>query len=800
MTSLPDRFARIVTSYPRRALAATAALVVLLGVGFVRPGLGFDADNAIWFVEGDPTLVAYEQLPERFGDNKFVVVAITTDDSAPHVFNQETFELTDEITRWFEEQYVVVSVRSLTNHERIVPSPELIDIEAIWPLPPSVSGFEELRELLVIDELVTGSLVSTDQQTSLVYARVETLDDDVTPYAELVAAFTEFLAELDTRGHTIAASGEPLIAGWILTLSMQDFAVIAPASLLLIVLLTWLIFRRFVAVWTALAVVVVALVGTLGFTALVGDKLNMLNMTLIHILIPICVADCVHILTHFFRHYRREPDGASNGREAAAYSLSTLFVPCSLTTVTTAVGFLALTPSRLQPMRELGYQAAFGVTLTLLVALVALPAVLSMYRGKPRGGGARPSRAASLARWAADATYRFRWPIVGATGVVLVVAASQLGDIRPETRNSDYFKPNSPVRQGMEDLDRILRGAVALELVIDSGHEGGVKEPSFLDKVGELTAWIEARAVGAKPIGLRSYLESINETLALIPHPEKKTAEGEPSYRYVPPDRRMISQMMLAYESLGAAESLRAYVDPTERYTRLPMPLPDMPRTEYEAVVADLTAFVAATVPEYPVEQTGMVMLFTAMDRYILETAHLSFSIALGVVIFCLFLVLRSVRLGLIAIAPNLLPLTVAGALLVAADLRLDFGTTMVAAITFGLIVDDTIHFMTRLRARLREGKSPREAVLLTYQDAGMAIVTTSIIITVGFGLYMMSSFVPNIRFGSLAALVVSLACLVDLIVVPALLYIVYPGDRPRGPAVAGKTLDATGAPLGGDA
>ncbi|MBI4509978.1 MAG: MMPL family transporter [Deltaproteobacteria bacterium] len=784
-----ESFARWVTEHPIRVLLLSLVLVGSLTVGLARPGLAFDAQNRIWFVQGDPTLAAYERLPKLFGDSKYVVVAITGPQGQSTIFDETSFSLIEQVSRWLEDQRIVLQVRSLTKYERIVGGAELVELEKVWPLPPRYASLRELREVLAQDELVLGTLVSRDLRSALVYAKVQTVDGDVTPCAELTSALEAFLGRVDKKGHATAISGEPVFAGWVQRASTNDFGRMAPLSVLAMALILFIAFRRGVAVWAPLVVVVAALLGTLGFMALLGRKLNMLNFTLFNILLPVCLAECIHFLTVFFAHYRRPAGERGNAPLAAARAIASLFWPFAFTTLTTVLGFLALVPSRLRPMRELGWEAALGVGLGWILSLLAFPAMLALYRGRPRRvHEPQPTdRSVRVATWATSLAHRFRWPIVITAAVATIACLPLIGSLRAETHNNDYFKPGSPERTQAEALDRILGGSVALELVIDSGRSGGVKDPTFLHKMEEFQGWIGALGIGARPISLVDYVKSINEALELEPKPAS-SAEDPNRFRFIPGDSRMVAQMLVAYESLGPVDSLTAYKDPTERFFRLPVPMPSLTRTEYERRIDQILGHAKSHYPDMTLEATGMVRLFTVMDRYILGTARSSFAWSLLPIILCLFLVLRSLRLGLLAILPNVLPNLAVGAVLSALDLPLDFGTSMVAAIVLGIVVDDTIHFMARLRSSIDETPTLREAVIKTQLEAGGAITISTVVISLGFALYGFSSLVPNMRFGLFASLVVSLACMIELLLTPALLFAFPPRVRGGRPAEAQAT------------
>lgn len=771
MTRLADTLARLVTGHPWKALGASLLLVLGCAVGLVRPGLAFDAQNRIWFVEGDPTLEAYERLPRLFGDNKYAVVAVTAP-SGP-VVTEAGLQVVDAITRWLDAQPIVVQARSVTSFERILGSEELIEVERVWPLPPRYRSIDELRAVLAEDELVAGTLLSRDGASALVYARVETLDGDVTPYGALVRDLQAFLAGLDTRGHAVAISGEPVFAGWIQRTSMADSGLMAPLSIAIMAILLGVTFRRAISVWAPLAVIVLALTGTFGVMALLGRRLNLLNVTLFNILLPVCLAECIHLLSEFFRHYR-----GGNAPEAAARTVRALFRPFLFTTLTTVAGFLALCPSRLKPMRELGWEAAAGVAIAWLLSLVAFPALLARYRGRPvriADPGPR-DRSVRFAVWATGVAERFRWPIVAATAAATAGCLALLPSLRAETHNNDYFKADSAERANAEAVDRVLGGSVTLELVVDSGRAGGVKDPAFLRAMERLSARIADLRIGARPQSLVDWVKSIHAVLG--------------GGRTIPSEPRQVSELLLAYESLGPADGLGSFRDPTERWYRLPVPMPSLSRLEYEQHLGAIEALARRELPGLGVEATGMVRLFTVMDRYILGTAQSSFAWSLAPIVLVLFAVLRSLRLGLLAILPNVLPTLLVGAVLVLLDVPLDFGTSMVAAIVLGIVVDDTIHFLSRLGDALGRTGTVRDAVVATHLETGGAIAISTLVVALGFGVYAFSSLVPNIRLGVFSSLVVTLACAIELFLTPALLF-AFPPRRAEAPAPAGTLEEA---------
>ena len=782
MRALGARYLDFVTGHPRLAVLAALAILVPLGAGLVQPGLEMEVDEKLFLMEGDRTLETYNRVPTLFGDDKYLMVTVTTPDAKRSVFDRSTFELVDQISRFLDDHQLVIQVRSLTTYQRIVPSDDLVRIVDIWPLEPPYDTFASLERDLMRDELVAGSLVTRDGRTAIISAQIERVGADVTPWEELTRDLEKFVADLDTRGHAIHLAGEPIFNSWLKRTSEKDFARSAPLMVLAIFLPLILIFRRWVGVVLPAAVIVGSTVATMGFLAHAGMKLNIINFMLPVILLPLGIADCVHLLSEFFRHYRRDQ---GNAKQAAREATADVFWPVVFTTVTTAAGFLSLVTSRLKPVREVGIQAGFGLTLLLIVTLLVVPAVLSRYRGREwrphasdRGVMNRMSRAVPAF------CYRRRWHIILVSLVLSIACVPLVTRLQADSDHKTYFKESSPERRNLEGVDRLLGGTLPLEIIIDTGRPDGVKDPALLRSLRELSEWLAASGMGAPPRTVVDYLEALNEQLTLH-RDERDPARG---YHTLPPESDMIAQLLLVYDSLGPRDALSSMIDPTGQYVRLTFLLPMQRTGRYQEVIDRVERRLAEHHPELKATLTGRSVLLTALDSYIITTTNSSFAVGLGIVLLLILAVLRSVRLWLLSILPNVLPLFIVGGTLAALDIPLDMATTMIASITCGLIVDDTIHFMTRLRHHMARGAGPLDTVAACYREVGTALLLTSVVLAIGFSVYLFGSFIPNIRFGFLSCIIILLALVADLILVPALLFVAWPS---RGKDRLGSLPDA---------
>jgi predicted RND superfamily exporter protein len=328
--------------------------------------------------------------------------------------------------------------------------------------------------------------------------------------------------------------------------------------------------------------------------------------------------------------------------------------------------------------------------------------------------------------------------------------------------NSDpltYFPEDSDLNKATRFIEEHLGGSIAVELVIDSKQEEGIKDPAFLRKVDELQQWIGERPYTRSTVSIVDILKATNKSL---------NGDDPAAYR-LPETREAVAQEYLMYTmGLPQGMDLNDRVSLKNDALRLTANLDIHDSNSVIAAIAEMDAKAAAL--GLDMHATGKIPIWQRMNPYVVKAFVVSLLIAISLMSLLLIAVFRSVGLGLLAMIPNTMPLLVAGALLVLIGKTLDMGTVIVFSVCLGIAVDDTVHFLTAYNRLRREGHDAQEAVARIFTYTLPACLFTTVILVIGFGVFVFAAFVPNVFFGLMCAVVLSVALAADVFLLPALL------------------------------
>ncbi len=709
----------------------------------------FQSDLEIWFLDDDPELAVYHRFLETFHTDELLVVGLFAD----NVFAPEVLDGIDVLTESIGALPNVHRVRSLTNASRFEGSSDTLAVVPVVPnLPVTASAAAGLRQLALSNELLAGTLISEDGQATAIMVelseKARTFDDKVA----LVHAVMAVVKDATPSGTTIRLAGTPAINEAVLRYSQRDFQVLGSIAVVLMLLITFLVFRQ---VWTAilpLLVVVISVLWLFGVMGLLGLHINLVSQSLTVVIFAVGIADAIHVITD----YQQQLVETSDPHEALIKALRIVFVPCLFTTVTTVAGMLSLSTSHLAPIREFGLLAAAGITFALILSFTFLPAALS-YAPPPAHSTISRHREGSLARvlhQVALLTRTRRRPILLLFGFIVAGSSYLVPQLEVGANPAAYFKVDDPVRKDMRQIDQALGGSTSIELLVTTTQDG-LRDPVQVAKMDGLQRWLEDLPSVAKVASITDGLRAIN--LAMTGESRLPTTEAELAQSY------MLIEDEPDFGALVTDDYEMARISARVRMSEAAALTAELPRIE-----AKLRAEFSS--PELTIQPTGFVKLISEMEIYIVDSQIKSFLIAFGLISLLMIVMLRSVKLGLFAMIPNLGPVIIGLAVMQLLKIRLDPGTAMLGSLTLGLVVDDTVHMVTRIKQHLATGLAMEPALSASITEVGRALTTTSLILAAGFGMLAFGSFTPNIYLGMMAAVIIGVALVTDLLVLPAAL------------------------------
>lgn len=742
--------------------------VVAIAVGLYNGrGIPFDNTNERYFIEGDPNLVAFEELMDLYGDIDYLAVGIEARDQDRDVFEPETLVMIEELTTFLENQPAVTQIRSLTRYQythsdSVSLSTDYL-IEDVGEINEDPQLLAETKDILAGEELALGTLITEDFRHTRIAARTELRRGETAHNVELVNALNAFIEEqgYTDQGYNLHISGQPLINQKFEYHSLKDSQTLNPLMALFMIIVLFISFRSFsgtILPWFVIGAGIVCLNGIQG---LLGFPHSPVDQALIPTMIIIGIGVSVHVMVEYYHARERGLDAQA----AAKDTITHLWRPAFFTAITTSAGFIALAVTRIVPVREFAVLGAIGPVLLFFLALTVLPALLS-YVPKVSATTLRvvsTSPVTRLTQKVPDFTRRYRNPILGVGFLAMIFAAISVPAIKVDTNFLNYFKSDNPARIDMVYFDETFRGVMPIEVIIDSGVEGGVKDPAFLQRMQAFQNYLEGLDTVGEFNTMVDFLKQINQALN----------GDDPAYYRLPDTPEMAAQFLFLYESSGPEEDLTDMKDFDDRYARMTVPMVNMVASDMDRQLQEIRRELNTRFSDLDVSLTGSMVMFNAQDKYTGEGMFRSFGIALLVVSLFFIMLFKSIKYGLLSIIPSVLPIMIAGGVVGLLGISLDLGSMIVGAMTIGIAVDDAIHVMNRYLAAKEAGSTTHESIQRAMTESGRAVVYSSIILVLGFSVLAFGSFIPIMYVGIFGAMIMLLAVLGDLFFLPALLYLI---------------------------
>jgi predicted RND superfamily exporter protein len=535
--------------------------------------------------------------------------------------------------------------------------------------------------------------------------------------------------------------------------------------------LTWLIIRSFTATISTLVVIMLSTIVGMGAAGFAGVKLTPIAMSAPIVILTLAVADSIHILLTLRGLMREGLDKTAALIEAVRIN----FLPVSITSLTTIVGFLSLNFSDSPPYWHLGNITAVGIAAAWLYSVTLLPALISVlpYRTKQTAGGDWSQRAMDRLADIVIANYRKLFVGVGLASLALIAFIPTI-DFNDQW--VEYFDERIEFRTDSDEAQEFF-GLYPIEYSVPAAGPGGVSEPEFLTNLENFADFLRAHPSVTHVYSLSDIMKRLNRNMH---------GDDEAYYR-IPGDRELSAQYLLLYElSLPYGLDLNDRINVDKSATRVTATVSRTTTAETKQFFADVRQWMNDNWPAYMrTDPTSAAVMFTYISERNMQNMIAGTILAIAAIAIIMMFALRSVRLGVLSIVPNGLPILAtfgAWALLVG---EVGFSVATVASISLGIIVDDTVHLLSKyVRARDERGLSIEDSIRYAFHNVGAAIVVNTIILTAGFLVMTTSAFKMNVDLGLMTVLAIAFALILDFLFLPALLLL---GKRDREPQVAGQ-------------
>jgi hypothetical protein len=503
-------------------------------------------------------------------------------------------------------------------------------------------------------------------------------------------------------------------------------------------------------------VIIFSIAGTMGAAGWTGFYLTGPSVSAPTMIMTLAVADCIHILTTYYFEMRQ----GKAKKEAIQESLRVNFKPILLTSVTTAIGFMSMNFSDSPPFRDLGNMVAIGVMLAFVFSITVFPALLMLLPVK--ASKVSPQSNYGIMEKFADFVVEKRKILLPLTAVIILSLASFLPQNKLDDNFVEYFDTTVPFRAATDFMEENLSGLSTIEVSIDSKESSGINDPQFLKTVGDFSEWLRAKAV-------TDHVSTISDVLKRL---NKNMHADDPEFHKLPEERDLSAQYLLLYEmSLPYGLDLNNQLNVDKSSTRVIGTFKNLSSVQQIEIEEEMNQWFAKNAPDYQVSISSPTLMFAHIGQRNINSMLFGTAMALILISLLLAFALRSVRYGVISLLPNFIPASVGFGLWYFIDGQIGLALSVVAGMTLGIVVDDTVHFLTKYKhARDQYGKNAEEAVKYAFSSVGRALWITTLVLVAGFMVLAQSTFTLNSDMGLLTAVTIAVALIVDFLFLPPLL------------------------------
>lgn len=747
----------------------------------LAPDIRFDSSYRIFFSEDNPQLQAFDALQNIYTKDDNVMIVLTADKDS--IYEEDFLEAVQWVTTQGWQVPYSRRVDSITNFQNSVAVEDDLFVTDLVPEGEALDRerLDAIREAALAEPAIYNRIINDKGHTTGINITV-TLPglNDMTEVPEVVNKIREIELEFEARfpGIEMHKAGVVMLNNAFSESAMSDMGTVMLPMFVVIFLVMAILLRSFFATAITGAVVMFSIVGAMGMMGWYGYNLSTPIMSAPVMIMTLAVADSIHIFITFFLELRRGKDRDS----AMVESLRINFSPVLLTSVTTAIGFMSMNFSDSPPFQQLGNVVATGVMIAWAVSIFFLPAVVSLL---PFKSVVRRQSTTSLFDTFSSSLARHRGRyLVGSVAVVVF-----LGAMVPRIDLNDqwvkYFDESMEFRQDADYAEENLTGMNNFEFSLPAATSGGINDPEYLETLESFAAWYRAK----------NDVVQVNSIADIMKRLNKNMHGDDQSYYRIPESRELAAQYLLLYEfSLPYGLDLNNQINVDKSASRVTITTRDVPTKELRKLIEDGEVWLRKNAPDYMhVNAASPTVMFAHISERNIKSMLGGTLVAVLAISLLLGIALKSVRFGLVSLIPNITPAVLGFGFWSLLYGEMGLSLAMVSGMTLGIVVDDTVHFLSKyLRARREKGLNGEEAVRYAFQTVGKALVVTTIILTIGFYILGMSSFRMNSWMGQLTAIVIAFALIADFILLPAFLLVV-DGKRNRK-SVQNKVLNEEAA------
>ena len=750
-------FAKLLIKYRYLSIGLVLIAVCLLATGLTK--LTFNPDLETYFPEGHPAVIRYNEIDDMFIPTDNLIIAVHSNEGT--LFNGDSLKVIEELTKKSWTIPYSVRVDSLTNYSYVKSVNDDLIVEPFIEEAEkkSIEFFEKRENLVAGEDIIYKSLISEDKKTSVVSIIVDppgpNKEDQNSELINYILGFIEPIKE-SNENLDIRLLGNPYLDYISPRIVKAEMPVVMPLMLLLIFFIVFLMIRSYVAVLATFVVILMSLIATFGSIGILGSPLNQMVTTIPILIITLALADCIHLFSIYFQNRVK---GISS-KESMEKSLEMNIQPLFLTTISTCIGFLCLNFIEVAPLRDFGNAVAIGIGFAFIFTIFFIAPIVSFFEVKTASKVTKQTRfSTSVGSFILKNGNKLIFSITSISFLILLCIPMNELDENPTQMYAEGFTSFSSDTLW---LDEKLSVTFPVNFLA-TNEEGQVSDPDFLKILDKFSVWLEEREQVNHVTSLANNMKNLNKSM----HGD------DPEWKKIPENADLSAQYLFFYEmSLPMGLDLNSSISQDRKSTKISATLKDMSSNEFKEFNNEVLGYLRQNNLENMIsEPSSFRVIFTYMVEAIVNSLLYGLFIGILLITLIIGLFFRSYLLPALSIFPNILPIGMGFGLwgLFVGDVG--FMVAVGMGSTLGVIVDFTVHFLSKYElARKEFKKSVEESVIYSFETVGFALIIMTVVLALGFSVLNLVTFIPIQDFAKFSVICFIGGLIINFLFLPNLL------------------------------
>ncbi|MEP7732985.1 efflux RND transporter permease subunit [Vibrio parahaemolyticus] len=747
---------KIPIKYSLLVLLATIFLIIVATIG--GKNLYFRGDYDIFFDGTNKQLLAFDEIQTTFAKTDNLAIVIAPEDG--DIFTPQTLSLIQKITVDAWQVPYSSRVDSIANYQHTEAFDDDLLVEDLlyseYELTPE--RISKVKSIALSEPVLKSALVSEKGDVTVVNITVQLPEMDKTAEVEEVVSSINAMIDRYQRAYpdvTFHKAGIIAMNHAFMTAAQDDSSTLVPTMLVVILVFLTIMLGSILSVIATLIVIIGSVMATMGISGWAGMFLSTATVNVPTLIMTLAVADCVHVIAAM----RQSMKNGFTKAQSIERSIALNFVPILITSVTTAIGFLMMNMSDSPVLRDFGNLSALGVMVACFLSVTLLPALLKLLPIHVKMETSQDQK--HVMDHLGDFVVSQRRALLPLSVAVIVVCASLIPLNKVNDESVEYFGQRNEFRQAADFMEERISGMTNISIAIKTNESQGIAAPDFLNTIGEFSSWLRDQPETDHVATLADVYKRLN----------KNMHGDDEAYYSLPQARELAAQYLLLYEmSLPYGLDLNNQINVDKSSIKIVLTVANLGSVELVDLENRIYQWFAEHAPQYQVVASSPSLMFAHIGETNMASMLSTLPITLVLISALLIFALRSVRLGLISLMPNIAPAVIGFGLWALISGEINLGLSVVVTLTLGIVVDDAVHFLSKYQRARREGQTAEQAVRYAFHTVGRALWITTVVLVAGFSVLAMSSFRLNADMGQLSAIVIFIALVVDFLFLPTLL------------------------------